>query len=142
VNHAAHSIGKEHVDLLRLNNGGYFPRPVGWMGQVLSGPIGTSAIVWSARFRTGTRRLWSRGRFERTSHAALGTTNSRDLAALRDSGDDVAALFLTLGAELIDAIAHSVGRLFHLWLFHGHEKQTRCALSTPGTTRSSLDRLD
>jgi hypothetical protein len=140
VNHAAHSIGKEHIDLLRLNHGGYFSGPVGWMGQVLSGAIRASAIVWGAGFRTGTRRLWSRGGLEGTAHAALGTTNSRDLAALGNSGDDVAALLLTLGAELIDAIAHSVSRLFRLWLFH--EKQTRCALSTHGTTRSSLDRLD
>jgi hypothetical protein len=37
----------------------------------------------------------------------------------------VAALLLTLGAELIDAIANRIGWLFHLWLFHGHEKQAR-----------------
>jgi hypothetical protein len=107
------------------------------MGQVLPGAIGPSAIIWGARFGTGAGGLWSGGRFEGTAHSAFGATHSRNLAALGDGGDDVPSLFLTLGTKLIDSITDSIDRLFRLGLFHGHEKQTRCA-ELHGTSRSSL----
>jgi hypothetical protein len=119
----AHAIRKEHVDLLRLDHGSYFTRPVGGMGQVLSRAIGARAIIGSAGFSAGAGRARPHSGLERTAYATLGTANSRDLAALRNRGDDVAALLLTLGAELVDAIANRVSRLFHLWLFRWHENK-------------------
>ena len=123
MNQTAHSIRKEHVDLLRFNNGGHFTGTVRGMGQVLSSAIGARAIVRGAGFGAGSGSARTSGRLERTADAALGTADPRDLPALGDGGDDVAALFLTLGAELIDAIAYSVGRLFRLWLFSWHENK-------------------
>ena len=93
------------------------------MSQVLSSAIGARAIVRGAGFGAGSGSARTGGRLERTAHTALGTADPRDLPALGDGGDDVAALFLTLGAELIDAIAYSVGRLFRLWLFSWHENK-------------------
>ena len=93
------------------------------MRQVLSRAIGARAIVRSAGLGAGAGSARTSGRLERTAHAALGTAYSRDLAALGNGGDDVAALLLTLGAELVDAIANSIGRLFRLWLFHWHENK-------------------
>ena len=127
MDQAANSIRKEHVDLLRLNHGRYFTGAVGWMGQVLSRAIGTRAIVRSARFSAGAGRASTRGWFERTAHATLRTADSRDLAALRNRGDNVAALLLAASAELIYTVANSVRRFFHLWRFDWHQKQARGA---------------
>src|SRR5258708_346173 len=93
------------------------------MRQVLSGPISARAVVGGAGFGAGAGSTRTRGRLERTAHAALGTAHPRDLAALSDGGDNVPALLLAAGAELVNAIAHSVGRLFHLWLFSWHENK-------------------
>ena len=123
----AHSIGKQHIDFLRFDHRGNFSRAIGRVGQVLSGAVGTSAIVWGAGFRAGTSGFWSGGRLERTTHSAFRAAYSGNLTALGDRRDDVAALFLTFGAEFVDAITDGISRFFRLWLFHGHEKQTRCA---------------
>ena len=90
---------------------------------MLPGPISAGAIVGRAGLGTGAGGAWTRGRLERTADAALGTAYPRDLAALGYGGNDVAAFLLTLGAELVDAIADCIGRLFHLWLFSWHENK-------------------
>ena len=97
------------------------------MSQVLSRAIGARAIVGGAGFGAGAGRASTRGRFERTAHATLRTADSRDLAALRNRGDNVAALLLAASAELIYTVANSVGRFFHLWRFNWHQKQARGA---------------
>ena len=93
------------------------------MRQMLSGPIGACAVVWGAGLGAGAGGARTRGRLERTADAAFGTTHPRDLATFGDRSHDVAALFLTLGAELIDAIADSIDGLFRLWLFSWHENK-------------------
>src|SRR5882724_7462467 len=100
------------------------------MRQVLSGAISARAIVWSAGLGAGAGRARTSGGLERAANSTFRTAHARDLAAFRDRRHDVAALLLTASAELVDAIAHRVGRLFHLWFFHCHEEQTRCARST------------
>ncbi len=93
------------------------------MSQVLSGPIGAGAIVGSAGLGAGAGGARTRGRLERTADTAFGTAHPRDLATFGDRSYDVAALLLTLGAELIDAIADSIDGLFRLWLFSWHENK-------------------
>ena len=90
---------------------------------MLSGPIGARAIVGRAGLGAGSGGARTRGRLERTANAALGTAHPGNLAALGDGRYDVAAFLLTLGAELVDAIADSISRLFRLWLFSWHENK-------------------
>src|SRR5258707_14385911 len=127
MDQTAHSIRKEHVDLLRLNHGRYFTGAIGWMGQVLSRAIGAHAIVRGTGFSAGAGRARTRGWFERTAHATLRTADSRDLAALRNRGDNVPTFLLAASAELIYTVANRVGRFFHLWRFNWHQKQARGA---------------
>lgn len=90
------------------------------MSQVLSRAIGARAIVGSTGLGAGTGGPRTGSRFERAANATLRTAYPRNLAALGNGGYDVSALFLTLGAELVDAIANGVANLFHLFL-HWHK---------------------
>src|ERR1700686_4385766 len=98
---------------------------------MLSGAIGARAIVRSTGLSTGAGRARPGSRFERTASATFRTAYPRDLAALGNRGYDMATLLLTFSAELVDPIANGVGRLFHLSLFHWHEKQTRLSGKLP-----------
>jgi hypothetical protein len=90
------------------------------MSQVLSSAIGARAIVRRAGLGAGTGGARTASRFERAADAALRTAYPRNLAPLGNGRYDVSALFLTLGTELVDAIANCVANLFHLFL-HWHK---------------------
>ena len=106
---------------MRLNHRGYLARAVCRMSKMLSCAIGARAIVRGAGLGAGTGGTSTGGGFERAANATLRTAYPRNLAPLGNSRYDVAALFLTFGAELVDTIANSVNSLFYLFL-HWHKK--------------------
>src|SRR5947209_12899106 len=83
MNEAAHTVGEEHVYLLRLDHRRHFAVPEDRMRQRLPGAIRARAVVRCSSARGGacTRPAAS---LERTARAALRTTHARDAAELCD----------------------------------------------------------
>ena len=101
MNEAAHPIGKQHVDLARVDDRGYFTFAKIRMHHDLAPPIRASAIIWHAYL--GGRRPSSPG-FVRNVRVTYWTTHTRDFSCFADRGHDVPAFFTAGLAHLLNSI--------------------------------------
>src|SRR5258706_13539043 len=120
MNQSSHAVREQHINLLRLNERGYFALTEGRMHHGLSAAIGARLIIRRAYFRrarTGGAAVVGDAR------AADRATDARNSALLTDRGHDMPALFAALDAHLLDAISGREDRFlysFHFYCFHFH----------------------
>src|SRR4051812_7200694 len=108
VDQTAHAIGKEHVNLLRLDDGCDFAEAVDRMQDGLSGAVGARAVVGCPGLRLRARASRLRLALKGAARPALRAVHARNLTAFGDGRDDVAALLFADGAEFLDPITHLV----------------------------------
>jgi hypothetical protein len=113
VYHASQPITKEHINLLRLNERRDLTWAKGWMRHHLTRAIQARRVIRRCHLRRGA---WARcldTALERAARSAGRTTHARDLAALGDGGNDVAALNTAHPAQFVNAVTHCIYMLFH-----------------------------
>src|SRR4029078_3329774 len=115
MNKSSHAIGKQHVDLARINNFSDLAKSECRVHHCLARSISTSSIVGRSPFcRRLLRPLVGPGAtLKCTSLSALGTTYSRNLSSLSNGDDDVAAHLITRNTKLFDTLANCKHRLLH-----------------------------
>ena len=115
MNESTHAIGKQHIDLARVNNFSDFAKPECGMHHCLASSVCTSSVVRRSRFRGRLlcTLVGSGSTLKRTSLSALGATDSRNLSSFRNGDDDVAAHLITRNTKLFDTLANCKHRLLH-----------------------------
>src|SRR5436853_7204425 len=102
MNEASHSVREKNIHLAWFNEGRYFSLAKCWMHHSLSAAIGARAIVGCADLSRGSTSCTA---FIANARVAYRTTDARDLSLLAEHSDDMAALFATSDAHLLDPVS-------------------------------------